>query len=280
MDRSSFAGPFAAGLYLCLANPLAAAPLPATDAVAQPAPSPASVSGFTPAKACLSDLSAFDSQMEKEGYWPGGAGFGYGYPMDGYPANSPNDYRNVRPSYELRTLIASANILAQRGQQQACEDTLSTIREIYKTRSADMRADGNPEMNGPTRQQLEIAAAQPVTARTNPFRSDQLVGTDVRNAKDENLGSVHDIVMSPSNGAIGYLVIGRGGFFGIDEKYVPVPWSDFKVTRNMSLLVLDVTKGTMDDAPQMTDRQFTAAGQFDQQKQKVDDYWKKQLSSN
>jgi sporulation protein YlmC with PRC-barrel domain len=280
MSRPSIVAPIAAGICLFLAAPLAAAPLPATDPVAQPAPSPENVSGFTPAKACLSELSAFDSRMQKDGFWADDAGFGSGYPMDGYPANSPNDYRNVRPSYELRTLIASANILAERGQQQACEDTLSAIREIYKTRSADMRANGNPEMNGPSRQQLEIAAAQPVTASTNPFRSDQLVGTDVRNAKNENLGSVHDLVMSPSNGAIGYLVIGRGGFFGIDEKYVPVPWSDFKVTRNMSLLVLDVTKGAMDDAPQMTDRQFTAAGQFDQQKQKVDDYWKKQLSSN
>ena len=197
MTRSLFACRFAAGFSVCFAGPLAAAPLPTPDAVAQAEPSSASVSGLTPAKACLSDLSAFDSQMEKEGYWPGGAGFGYGYPMDGYPANSPNDYRNVRPSYELRTLIAAANILAQRGQQQACEDTLSTIREIYKTRSADMRANGNPEMNGPSRQQLEIAAAQPVTAQTNPFLSDQLVGTDVRNAKNENLGSVHDIVDEP-----------------------------------------------------------------------------------
>ena len=83
MTRSLFACRFAAGFSVCFAGPLAAAPLPTPDAVAQAEPSSASVSGLTPAKACLSDLSAFDSQMEKEGYWPGGAGFGYGYPMDG-----------------------------------------------------------------------------------------------------------------------------------------------------------------------------------------------------
>ena len=122
--------------------------------------------------------------------------------------------------------------------------------------------------------------AQPVTAQTNAFRSDQLLDTDVRNAKNRILGSVHDLLMSPSTGAIAYLVIGRGGFFGIDEKYVPVPWGDFKVTQNLSLLVLDIPKSAMDDAPQVTDDQFAAPGKFDQESQKVDAYWKAQLSSN
>ena len=186
----------------------------------------------------------------------------------------------MRPSYELRTLIASANILAQRGEQQLCEGELSTIRDIYKTYVADMHGNGMREVDGQSTQQKQIAAAKPVTTQTNAFRSDQLIGTDVRNAKNETLGSVHDLLMSPSTGAIAYLVIGRGGFFGIDEKYVPVPWGDFKVTQNLSLLVLDIPKSAMDDAPQVTDDQFAAPGKFDQESQKVDAYWKAQLSSN
>ena len=290
MKQAALAGCMATCICLGLATPLLAAQDPAASKHHHPSPSETSASATKPAKKCLIDLRAFDRQMEKDGYWLAGSGYGYGYPMgessNGYggPMGSYRDeatagYRNVRPGYEVRMLTASANILAQHGQQQACEQVLATTRDIYKVYIADMHSGKIPMMNMPAWRQHQIAIAQPVTSNDTSFRSDELVGIDVRNPQGEALGSVDDLVMSPKTGKIAYLVIGRGGIFGINEKYVPVPWDRFKATPNVSLLVLDTTKAVMDTAPRVNEDQFATSGRFDQQSQKVDAFWQAHLSS-
>jgi uncharacterized protein (DUF1330 family) len=62
----------------------------------------------------------------------------------------------------------------------------------------------------------------------------------------------------------------------VDEKNVPVPWEDFKITPNANLLVLDTTKGALDAAPRVD--LFTTSG-LDLQSQKVDAYWRAHLSN-
>jgi sporulation protein YlmC with PRC-barrel domain len=265
-----------------------AAPPPATVAAANPAPVDKDGAAAMPAKACLSDIGTFGNQMQKDGYWVGGSAYGYGYPLDGYgygyaypmggyPPGVTNRYQSARSGYEIRNLMASANILGQDGQQQTCEAVLATTRDVYKRYAAELHSKGMTMADGPDWRRQQIAAAVPVTDKTTAFRSDQLLDTDVRNLQDQGLGSIHDLVMDPKTGKIAYLIVARGGIFGIDRKYVPIPWDDIKMTQNASLLVLDATKGAMDGAPEVTDEHFAITGHFDQESQKVDAYWKTHL---
>ena len=192
--------------------------------------------------------------MEQDGYWLGGSPWGdYGIDVPMGPVGAVG-YRNARPGYEVQILVAAANILGRHGQQKPCEDVLTTARDIYKLYVSAMHSQGVPVVDVPGWRKLQIAAAQPVTSKNISFRSDELLGIGVSTPQNEALGSVEDLVISLQTGKIAYLVIARGGIFGFDEKYVPVPWEDFKVTPARNLLVLDTTKAAMDAAPQVKQR--------------------------
>lgn len=240
-----------------------------------------------PARQCLTDLSAFHLQMQKDGYWGGTSAYGYGYPMYGYgyygtmgsPAmgstTAPGsiEYSRARPGFEVRTLLASAQILAQRGQQASCEALLSETREIYGKYAAELRSGNVPRYDIAGYRQAQVASAKSVADQNISYSSDQLIGTEVLNSKGEELGSVDDMVHSPMTGKIAYLVIARGGLFGINEKFVPVPWTDFKATTGAKMLVLGTTKEIMSAAPQIKANRFTTDGDFNKQSQLVDAYW-------
>jgi sporulation protein YlmC with PRC-barrel domain len=290
MKNSTVVRPAAILLCLGFAAPvLAAEPVVTGSAVHVSPGTSAGTEAIKPASVCLNDLRAFHDQIQKDGYWVGGSedaygypvgdvGYGYGYDMGPYPLASETRYPHVRPGYEVRTLVAAANILARQGEQQPCEDVLATTKNIYSLYVTDLHGSGAPRVGEQHWRQEEIAGAMPVTNNSNSFRSDQLLGTDVRTSQNEALGSVDDLVMSPQTGKIAYLVVARGGIFGIGEKYVPIPWEDFKITPKANLLVLNTTKSAMDTAPQVTHNQAMTTGQFSQESPKVDAYWKTHLS--
>jgi len=240
----------------------------------------------------MNELRALDGQMQTDGNWLHGSGSGYGYPVYGYgyaygygengglgaEGNMVDgSYTGARPGYEIRTLIASATILAQRGEQQACDALLSATRDIYKGYAADLRDGKVPRSDGAMWRRQQIAAALPVTGSKTTYRSDQLIGADVVNGQGVDLGDVYDVVMSPQTGKIAYLVVGRGGVFGIGEKHVPVPWQAFKVSAGGNLVVLETTKSNLDAAPQVAEKHFSPSGSVGQQGQRADAFWKTSL---
>ena len=292
MIRPTLAGSVTAFVCLGFATTLLAAEPAVTGAVDETSLSENKVAAVKPADKCFSDMRAFNNQMSEEGYWLGGSGYGYGYPMAGFGFGPPlmapgstqegngSTYENARPGYELRTLLSAAGILARQGQQRPCEDVLATSRDIYKVYVAELHGAKTPTANFQSWREQQIAAAQSVTATNTSSRSDALIGTEVRSPQNEALGSVDDLMTNPQTGKIDYVVIARGGIFGIDEKYVPVPWAAFKISPNVSLLVLGTTKGALATAPQASKDQFTTPGHFDEIGQKVDAYWKTHLSDN
>ena len=111
------------------------------------------------------------------------------------------------------------------------------------------------------------ATAAPVTfidkQQAGEVLTHRLVGTKVLNAQAEEIGEVKDVVID-AKGAVTAVVVGVGGFLGIPEKLVAVPYSAIQigeVVQSSRIVVLDASKDALKAAhaydatdPAMTDR--------------------------
>ena len=79
--------------------------------------------------------------------------------------------------------------------------------------------------------------------------ADTLVGNDVFNHKNEDLGDIKEIMLDMRSGKVGYAVLSFGGFLGMGEKLFAVPWNALTLDTKNKRFVLNVEKDRLKDAP-------------------------------
>ena len=105
----------------------------------------------------------------------------------------------------------------------------------------------------------DTAAAKPaeqpkfVTQQTDQEKlASKWIGQTIYNQADENVGDVNDLVIS-QNGQIDAVVIGVGGFLGIGEKNVAVPFTAIQAATDSDgnvKLVVQFSKDDLNNAPE------------------------------
>ncbi|MEO8170121.1 MAG: PRC-barrel domain-containing protein [Oxalobacteraceae bacterium] len=79
--------------------------------------------------------------------------------------------------------------------------------------------------------------------------ADTLIGNDVYNHKDEDLGDIKEIMLDIRSGRISYAVLSFGGFLGMGEKLFAVPWNALTLDTVNKRFILQVEKERLKDAP-------------------------------
>jgi sporulation protein YlmC with PRC-barrel domain len=85
----------------------------------------------------------------------------------------------------------------------------------------------------------------------NDWLASSLIGKSVVNASNESVGEINDLV-TDENGKIVAALIGVGGFLGIGEKDVAVPFTDLKLARDENdnvTAMLNASKEELAQAP-------------------------------
>jgi sporulation protein YlmC with PRC-barrel domain len=152
---------------------------------------------------------------------------------------------------DVRTLRSAARIFAANGMEDACEDTVASIDDLIDQRREKAEEEGMT-MGSWSEQEVErLKGAVPVTQRSKALHAADVVGADVRNMKNEDLGEIQDVVMDPRTGELSYAILAHGGFLGLGENQIAVPWQQLKVTDSSEapVFVLNISDETLDEAP-------------------------------
>ena len=78
--------------------------------------------------------------------------------------------------------------------------------------------------------------------------ADTLIGNDVYNRAEEDLGDIKEIMLDMENGKIVYAVLSFGGVLGIGEKLFAVPWGELALDTENKRFILNVEKDKLENA--------------------------------
>lgn len=79
--------------------------------------------------------------------------------------------------------------------------------------------------------------------------ADTLVGNDVYNLENDDIGSIKEIMLDMATGKVCYAVLSFGSILGMGEKLFAVPWDALSLDTENKRFVLNVEKDRLSDAP-------------------------------
>jgi len=180
---------------------------------------------------------------------------------------SNDEYRasmSSRMRADLRQLRDSAILLQQAGQEDACEEVVAAIKDIIE--NPRETAEATPAYGDWNTAEMErLKSAQSLDQLAGRMRAEEIIGSDIRNLKNEDLGEIEDILLATDRDETSYAIVSHGGFLGLGEKQIAVPMRTLKVTEDKDVFVLDISEEQLEGAPSFE------RGKFDEI---ADDAWR------
>ena len=104
-----------------------------------------------------------------------------------------------------------------------------------------------PALSQGTPQTLSVMKIDPQSLATG-YRTSKVVGSTVFNEANENVGTIDDLIVTPSE-KVPFAVLSVGGFLGMGSKFVVVPYSSLQV-RDNKMVLPGATKDSLKSLPE------------------------------
>jgi len=115
-----------------------------------------------------------------------------------------------------------------------------------------------PAASAPSSPSAAPSASAPATSTSAPMATasssgdllgSRLMDLNIKNAQDETLGEIDDIVIG-SDGKITHVIVSTGGVLGVGAKKVQLPWSDVRFDAAGEKATASMTAEQLKSAPE------------------------------
>jgi len=98
------------------------------------------------------------------------------------------------------------------------------------------------------------AATSSTMTMTDQVRASKIIDTNVKNNNGDTIGELEDLVISTGDHRMMQAILSVGGFLGIGERHVAVPYNDLKVTpvSNSNEIFYQATKDQLEGMPKFS----------------------------
>ena len=97
------------------------------------------------------------------------------------------------------------------------------------------------------------------------YRSRRIIGTPVRNKAGEDLGEIEEVVVDLEHHRLAYAVLSFGGFLGMGDKLVAIPWTALSLGfgEEGKYFLLEVDREKLKSAPRIDKKQWPTEASAD-----------------
>ena len=99
---------------------------------------------------------------------------------------------------------------------------------------------------------MQADAAQTIPSTTQShslIASDRVEGTAVRRSDGGKVGTIERLMIDKLSGNVAYAVLSFGGFLGMGQKHLPIPWARLTYDRSLGGYHLDLREEELSHAP-------------------------------
>jgi sporulation protein YlmC with PRC-barrel domain len=87
--------------------------------------------------------------------------------------------------------------------------------------------------------------------------SDRVEGTPVKRSNGDKIGKIERVMLDKRSGKVAYAILSFGGFLGIGDKHVPIPWTKLSYSPELDAYQLDLSDEELKKAPAYdSDKEF------------------------